>query len=121
MESSCVALTSAIHGVAVLHGIRPSLGSGFLLRPTSCIHAVVAKKNAPFLTKGGVGFVTAFANKKRLTRVVHIKLNRMRTHAQASDFFHFQLNEGADHVVSEHAASSQKAAIGIQFIQSLIE
>ena len=39
----------------------------------------------------------------------------MRTHAQTSDFFHLQFDEGADHVVSEHVASSQEAAVGIQF------
>ena len=56
-----------------------------------------------------------------LQRVVHVELNRMRSRAEARDFFHFECNVGVNHVIAEHATTGQELAVFVQIFQRLIE
>jgi len=57
----------------------------------------------------------------QLTTVIHFQLNRMRGHAKARDLLHLQANVSVDHVIREHAATSQKLAILVQMLHGHIE
>ena len=47
-----------------------------------------------------------------LHAVIQLELQRMRGHAHLGDFLHLQRDVGVDHIVSEHAAGLEEAAVG---------
>ena len=56
-----------------------------------------------------------------LQRVVHVELDRMRGHAEASHFLHLQFDIGVNHGVAEYTAAGQELAVLVQILERLVE
>src|SRR5258707_11362884 len=58
---------------------------------------------------------------RSLGAVVHIELDRMRSHPEASDFFHLQRTVRIEHVVRKDAALGQELAILVEMLDRHVE
>src|SRR5580704_11036362 len=58
---------------------------------------------------------------RRLRRIVHFELDRMRGVLEADDLAHLQVDIAVDEVVIEHAADFQEAAILVELLEGLAQ
>src|SRR4029079_188373 len=100
----------------------PNGGSRRVIRPSVTKRAGASNARAGrAAARAKAGCADANPARVRSEAVVHLVLDRMRRHPEASDLLHLELDVRVEHVVGEDAAAGKELAVAGKAVERLVE